>query len=213
MKFEHYFHDEIRRHYPGAFAAIRDDVDTRYRDIHPDVSFARTSSNPMDRRLEFCAYFLATIQALEARGQSFEQIQSVCVAVAESYVRPVNSLQRWLKGLPGRLIRTPLARLVARILQSKTGRKGHPDGFLVRIVTDPAETNGLRYGFDILECGICTLFQKHGALAYVPILCEIDRLTSTMAGLQLIRGGTIAAGASRCDFRFKVLDRSPTGRR
>jgi hypothetical protein len=25
-----------------------------------------------------------------------------------------------------------------------------------------------------------------------------------MAGLELIRGGTIAGGASQCDFRFKI---------
>lgn len=158
----------------------------------------------MDRRLEFCAYFLATIQALEAHGATYEEIERVCVAVAHSYVRPRSLFHRWLKRLPGRLIGTPVMRLVARILDKKTGHKGHPDGFLVRVITDPAETFGLRYGFDILECGICTLFRKHGALPYVSILCEVDRLTSSMAGLELVRGGTIARGAPKCDFRFKI---------
>lgn len=205
MKFQRHFRDEIRRAYPEpAFTAICADIDARYRAIHPDIAFARTSSNPMDRRLEFCAYFLAAIQALEARGAAFEQIEKVCVAVAESYVRPRNSWHLWLKRLPVRLMGTPVMRLVTRILEKKTGRKGHPDGFLVRVITDPAETFGLRYGFDILECGICTLFRKHGALPYVPILCEVDRLTSSMAGLELVRGGTIARGAPKCDFRFRI---------
>ena len=205
MGFQQHFNDEIRRRYPESSAALIADIEARYRAIYPDVAFARTSSNPIDRRLDFCAYFLATIQALEARGESFEQIRDVCVHVTESYVRPANSWQAWLKGLPGKLMGTPVTRVVARIMAAKAGKKGHPDGFLVRVVTDPGETNGLGYGFDIVECGIVNLFRRHDASEYVPILCEVDRLTSTMAGLELLRSGTIATGASKCDFRFKIL--------
>lgn len=205
LDFRHYFQNEIRYAYgEPAARAICADIDARYEAIRPDVAFARTSSNPMDRRLEFCAYFLATIQALEANGAVFAEIEKVCVAVATSYVRPRNLLHLWLKRLPGYLIGTPITRFIAYILDRKIGTKGHPDGFLVRVITDPAQTFGLRYGFDILECGICTLFRKHGALSYVPILCEVDRLTSSMAGLELVRGGTIARGASKCDFRFRI---------
>jgi hypothetical protein len=205
LKFRRYFHHEIRCAYGELAApAICADIDARYEAIRPDVAFARTSSNPVDRRLEFCAYFLATIQALEARGAVFTEIERVCVAIATSYVRPRNWLHRWLKRLPPHLIGTPVMRLIAHILGRKAGKKGHPDGFLLHVITDPAQTFGLGYGFDILECGICTLFRKHGALSYVPILCEVDHLTSSMAGLELVRGGTIARGASKCDFRFKI---------
>jgi hypothetical protein len=210
MDFRKHFHDEILRQYPPeCFAEIRAEIEARYESIHPDISFARTSRNPVDRRLEFCGYFLATIQAMEARGANFEEIRKVCVRIAEAHVRPANAWQRWRKALPGKLIRTPLTRVVARIMKAKTGKKGHPDGFLVRIVTAPSETYGLGYGFDILDCGICTLFRKHRALAYVPILCEIDRLTTSMAGLELVREGTIATGAATCDFRFKILKTPP----
>ena len=206
MDFRRHFHAEIERRYPGAaFTRLRTAIEARYQAIHPDIAFARSSPNPVDRRLEFCAYFLATIQALEAHGEDFDRIRAVCVAIAESYVRPATAWHRWLKRLPARFIGTPVMRLVTRILGAKIGRKGHPDGFLVRIVTAPAETYGLGYGFDILECGVCLLFSKHGALAYVPVLCEIDRLTSSMAGLALVRQGTIATGAPKCDFRFKTL--------
>jgi hypothetical protein len=81
--------------------------------------------------------------------------------------------------------------------------KAHPDGFAVDIITDPKETFGLGYGFDIIECGICKLFTKHRAGNYTKILCEVDHLTSSLAGLDLIRTGTIANGATKCDFRFK----------
>lgn len=81
--------------------------------------------------------------------------------------------------------------------------KGHPDGFRVNMLTDKAETLGFGYGFDIMECGICKLFKKHNYQKYTPILCEVDHITSNLAGLTLIRTGTIANGATTCDFRFK----------
>jgi hypothetical protein len=81
---------------------------------------------------------------------------------------------------------------------------GHPDGFVVKMITDKKETYGLGYGIDIVECGICKLFNKHGYYQYARILCEVDELTSGLAGLKLIRAGTIANGASKCDFRWKV---------
>ncbi len=71
------------------------------------------------------------------------------------------------------------------------------------MVTDPALTHGLGYGMDILECGNCKLFQKHGAGRYVPILCEVDKLAVLLAGLEMIRKGKIADGADCCDFRWK----------
>ena len=61
-------------------------------------------------------------------------------------------------------------------------------------------------GCDILECGICKLFARHGFSKYASLLCEVDYITSTRAGLQLVRTGTIANGAERCDFRFKRID-------
>jgi hypothetical protein len=204
MAYRKHFDDELRRRYPSAFGAIIAEIEARYRANYPDIAFARNSSNPVDRRLDFCAYFLATIQTLEARGAVFDEIREVCLAVTEAYVRPANAWQRWLKRLPARLMGTIWMRPVVRIMAAKAGKQSHADGFLARIVTDPAETYGLGYGIDILACGIVNFFRKHGAAHYVPILCEVDRLTSSLAGLELVRQGTIANGATKCDFRFKI---------
>ena len=204
MAYRKHFDHELCRRYPAAFDQMRAEIDARYQAIYPDIAFARTSSNPVDRRLDFCAYFLATIQTLAARGAAFAEIREVCLSVTESYVRPATAWQHWLKRLPARLMGTIWIRPLARIMAAKAGKKGHPDGFLARIVTDPADTFGMGYGIDILECGIVHFFNKHGAAHYVPILCEVDRLTSSLAGLELVRQGTIANGAPFCDFRFKI---------
>lgn len=200
-----YFRDELHRRFPSASGRLCEEIEARYRAIGPDIAFARTSANPMDRRLDFCAYFLATILVLERHGEKAETIRETCLAVTRAYVQPRNAWQRWLKRLPAKLMGTPVATLMARVMQAKTGRKGHDDGFLVQVVTSPSQTNGLGYGFDILECGIVKLFRKHGAEQYVTVLCEVDELTSSLAGLELVRAGTLARGAGRCDFRFRPL--------
>ena len=202
-----FFERQLRRRYPAEFAALWREIAERYQRIAPDVAFAHGSSNPMDRRLDFCAFFLATIQALEKRGAGFDEIRSTCLAITEDYVRPQTAWQRWVKSLPARWVRTPLRHLATRLMRQKTGRRGHPDGFLVQIVTDPVETHGLGFGFNIIECGVCKLFDKHGAGQYVPILCSVDELTSAMAGLVLVRSGTLGLGAAKCDFRFRLLDK------
>lgn len=179
------------------------ETERRYEHISTDISFSSTSSNPIDRRLNFTAYFLAFIQVLEMQGEPFARIRSLCLEVVGEYVRPKNQWQKWLKRLPASLAATPLMREFFKIMNRKVSRKGHPDGFLAIVLTDKKDTFGLGYGFDILECGICKLFRKHGAEQYVSILCEVDKITSGLAGLQLIRSGTIANGAEKCDFRFK----------
>lgn len=199
MRDSDYFREEWGRRYPGEWAA----VEARYAEIAPEVAFARTSANPMDRRLEFCAWFLAAIQVLEARGAGFAEIREVCLAVTHEYVRPKSAWRRWLKGLPGIVLRTPVAKLFTGVMQRKVGKRGHAEGFLVQIVTEP----GVAFGFDIVECAIVKLFRRHGAGQDVLILCEVDELTSAMAGLTLRRAGTIARGAARCDFRFGIRGR------
>jgi L-2-amino-thiazoline-4-carboxylic acid hydrolase len=205
MGYKKYFHQAILQHFPMDGGKLCDSIEARYMVIAPDVGFAKTSSNPIDRRLDFTAYFLATIKVLEQRGESFEQIRRICLEITHEYVRPKNGFQAWLKRLPVKIFRSPLGRLLTRFMEKKTTKLGHPDGFRVNLLTDPALTFGLGYGIDVVECGICKLFQKHEAAKYAGILCEVDKLTSSLAGLELVRSGTIANGARCCDFRWKVL--------
>ena len=92
-----------------------------------------------------------------------------------------------------------------KLFHEKINTRGNAEGFRAEIITDKEETYGLGYGINILECGICKLFHKHNAGKYSTILCEVDKLTSNLAGLELIRKSTIAYGAETCDFRFKKI--------
>jgi hypothetical protein len=201
--FKKFFAKAIEKHFPEDSAALIADVDKRYAVISRDTLFAAKSSNPIDRRLDFSAYFLALIQTLETKPLSYEQIKSICLEVTYDYVSPKNTLHKWLKKLPPKLIGLKITQPFLNLFNKKISKKGNPDGFRAEILTDKTKTYNLGYGIDILECGICKLFQKHDAGKYASILCEVDKVTSGLAGLELIRNSTIAYGAEKCDFRFK----------
>jgi hypothetical protein len=203
MKYRKHFAEATLRQFDAESRSIIEDTDSRYHSISKDVGFAAHSTNPLDRRLDFAAYFLAFIQALEQRGLKYEEIKKICLEITAEFVRPKNVFQRWFKKLPPKFINTGLARSLINLLNRKVSVKGNADGFRAVITTDSGDTFGFGYGVDILECGICKLFAKHKADHYNTILCEVDKITSSMAGLELVRTGTIATGFKKCDFRYK----------
>jgi hypothetical protein len=203
MKHRKFFKQVIKTKLPELASSILLETDNQYLIVSKNSNFSKKSNNPLDKRLDLMAYFLALIQILEKNQLGFEQIKSLCIEIATEYVRPKNKFQNWFKKLPPRLVNTKLASQLLNVMDKKISKKGHEDGFLANIITDKQETYGFGYGIDILECGVCKLFTKHKAEKYTPILCEVDKITSSLAGLELVRKGTIANGADKCDFRFK----------
>jgi len=107
--------------------------------------------------------------------------------------------------MPAKLANTWLATVFLKKFNKRVSKNSNPGGFIANIITDKQETLGLGYGVDIIECGICKLFKKHNYQKYSSILCEVDAITAELAGLKLIRNGTIALGAKKCDFRWKRI--------
>ena len=200
--YKKYFIKVIKSTYPINSGFLLAEIDKNFESISKKTNFAATSSNPLDKRLGFCGYFLALIKTLDEQGEEFETIRKICLTVTTDYVRPKNKIHLFLKRLPAKLNNTWIATLFLDYLNKRVSKKGHADGFLAEIITDEKETFGLGYGVDILECGICKLFKTYNYDKYSPILCEVDQLTGRLAGLNLIRTGTIALGAAKCDFRF-----------
>jgi hypothetical protein len=198
-----HFVRSISDQYPDEFHSIITATDLHYTKISPDTEFATTSKNPIDRRLDFTSYFLALIKTLDERGESFDAIRKICIGITTNYVQPKSKLHEFFKRLIPKLTHTWVGQKLLKTFQERVSVNSHPDGFVANVITDKKETFGLGYGIDILECGICKLFRKHNYGKYASILCEVDEITSGLAGLKLIRTGTIANGASKCDFRFK----------
>jgi hypothetical protein len=201
--FRKYFIEGVERNFPAQGNKIISSVEDHYKIISADTAFAASSDNPIDRRLDFCAYFLALIKTLDERGESFETTKRICLEVVIEFVRPKNKLQQLLKKMPAKLVNTWLAGIFLKKFSRRVSKNSNPAGFIANIITDKQETFGLGYGVDILECGICKLFNKHNYQKYSSILCEVDAITADLAGLKMIRNGTIALGAKKCDFRWE----------
>lgn len=202
-KYKKYFLTIIKQKFPGDSAEIIARTKAHYSLISVDTAFAANSKNPIDKRLDFCAYFLALIKTLDEQGERFETTRKICLEIVTEYVKPKNQFQEFLKKLPAKLVNTWLATFFLKQFAKRVSKNSNPDGFIANIITDKQETFGLGYGVDILECGICKLFKKHNYQKYAAILCEVDALTSDLAGLKLVRKGTIALGAPKCDFRWE----------
>ena len=200
--YKRYFIATIKKEFPVHADEIITRTEAHYIAISVDTSFAASSRNPIDKRLDFCAYFLALIKTLDEQGEHFETTRKICLEIVTEYIKPKNKLQQILKKLPARLVNTWLASFFLKEFSKKVSKNSNPGGFIATIITDKQETFGLGYGVDILECGICKLFNKHNYQKYSSILCEVDALTSDLAGLKLVRNGTIALGAMKCDFRW-----------
>ena len=202
-KYRKHFVAGVTKNFPAIRDKIIDSVDTHYKIISADTAFAASSKNPIDKRLDFCAYFLALIKTLDERGESFETTRKICLEIVTEYVKPKNKFQQLLKKLPAKLVNSWLSTYFLKKFHKRVSTNSNPSGFIANIITDKKETLGLGYGVDILECGICKLFNKHNYQKYSSILCEVDALTSDLAGLKLVRSATIALGAKKCDFRWE----------
>jgi hypothetical protein len=201
-----YFAESIKDHFPNEFNKVIADTDRHYKNISIDTSFASSSPNLLDKRLDFSAYFLAFIKTMNEKGETFEAIRNICLEIVIEYVRPKNRIQEFTKRCLPKLTNTWLGKVLLKSFHKRISVNSNADGFIANVITDKQETFGLGYGIDILECGICKLFKKHNYQKYSSILCEVDKITSSLAGLKLIRTGTIANGATKCDFRFKKED-------
>ena len=198
-----YFIKGIKKNFPGYADQIILETDNTFKETALDTVFAARSSNPIDHRLDFAAYFLAFIKILDRQGESFDRIREISLEIVIDYVRPKNKFQQFVKRLPAKFITTKAGVFFLKKFNERVNKNSNVNGFIANIITDKKETFGLGYGVDIMECGICKLFNKHNYQKYASILCEVDAVTAELAGLRMIRTGTIAMGAKKCDFRWE----------
>ncbi|MGI9432227.1 MAG: L-2-amino-thiazoline-4-carboxylic acid hydrolase [Myxococcota bacterium] len=75
-----------------------------------------------------------------------------------------------------------------------------PNEFVFEMID--VEGEGAR-GMNITSCAICHLFGRYDAMELVPYMCSFDDVVSDAGKQGLRRTGTIALGATHCDFRFR----------
>lgn len=194
------FRKTLNHYHPQQFTSLWADAEKEFNALQPHLEFIKKSKNPMDARLEVAALFLALIKSMRNHSFNFSDIRTVCLAIARELVRPKNKMQFLLKRFTTKIVTTSIAQKLLKDKIENTKMTSGSQGFVVEYV--PHEPGNYLFGFDIVECGICKLFKKEQSEDYAKILCEVDFLTSEIAGLTLIRKNTIANGGNKCDFRF-----------
>lgn len=195
----------LRIEFPLEYKELDSAINNEFSLIKKDIVFAKDSKNPMDKRMPVSAYLLAVIKTLNNKEVEYENIRKLILEIANELTKSKNTIHGIFKSLIPLFLTTFVARILLIKINKKSKQHHQKDGFLINVLTSKEETLGFGYGVDILECGICKLFSKHKYERFVPILCEVDYLTSSLSGLQLLRKGTIANGSKICDFRYKKL--------
>ncbi len=90
---------------------------------------------------------------------------------------------------------------ISETLGAADAPKTHPGEFEIELLEGDGEE--FDFGYNIKSCAICHVFSQHDAMELVPYMCAYDDVASDQGNLGLRRTGTIATGASHCDFRYK----------
>ncbi len=180
-----------------AAASVMPEARTAYKAMLDEIPYAGRR-DIMAGSIIACYQLLAFYKVLKARGVPLEEIGAFFDEASEM---PLQWVPRWLMRP---LLRTgsralrPLMRRAARASQERQD----PDEFIWEFVDgDGGDTD---FGINIKSCAVCRMASKHDAMEAVPFMCALDDKMSEAFGLGLRRSGTIALGATHCDFRYKL---------
>ncbi len=168
----------------------------------PEMAYREKPDHPMASAVFECSANLAVYLVLKERGVDahrfgnamLEGMASAPVAAAPAETRRGSRPASEKPSIPERL-----AAFTAIARASET--EALPGEFVYETVfDDPQEFD---WGMNVKSCAICSAYSKHDAMDLVPYMCATDDVVSDRENQGLRRTGTIAVGASHCDFRFK----------
>ena len=183
--------DEVER--------IIQEMQAEFRALLPRLPYIGGKQNPLTTNLVACSWFLALYRVLQPRGLSDDEIGELVYRVAEEWV---TSAPRWLGRVQVLLGKTPLLRMILGRISRQTQQHKYPGDFVVHFV--PGDGRNFDFGLDFTGCAIHKFFQAEQAGHFAKYMCRIDYLTTSYKGIELIRTGTIANGADKCDFRYRL---------
>jgi hypothetical protein len=186
--------------FPAEAEYILSEMHGEFLELLPRLPYIGGDKNLLTENLVVSAWFLSLYKVLNKRGHSDEFIGDLCYRIAEHFVQ---KQPQWAAKLQGILAQTKLFKMMYRKISEKSQKREYPGDFVAQFVE--GVEGKYDYGFDFTECGICKLFKTENAEQFTKHMCRIDYLTTSFNGVELIRTGTIANGAEKCDFRFRKL--------
>lgn len=170
---------------PGA---VLSDATARLDSMIPELAYLDNPDHPMAFSIIQTSYSLALFLALRARG------------VDEHHFG-----RTMLRGMAVRFETSdpaPAAEDAPRTLVT-SGAESQEHAAPGEFVFDVQAGTDAGWEMSITSCGVCDLYSRYEAMELVPYMCATDDLLSDYQDAGLVRTGSIALGASRCDFLFR----------
>ena len=176
---------------PDKLAGVVVEARQAFVNLLPDVPYVGKPNHTMAESMFFSAVGLAFLEPVRTRGFDLH-----CVGRAiYDFTKQFNDSMAGSSD--------PSQSDHARQKSKRESEESHQSSdrreFVWEIIE--AQKSGVT-GYNVTSCAICGLYGKYDAKELVSYLCAGDDLVSDAYAQGLRRTGTIALGASKCDFRF-----------
>lgn len=182
---------------------ITQEMRREYESLIPQLPYIGGKKNRLTRNLVGTTSSLALFKVLRARGETTEHIAKLHQQMIEQYL---SCLPKW----PFRLIRGVLSTkfgqaVIKRMLKraaATSQRREYAGDFVFHFVEGDGQS--FDFGIDYTECAIVKFFRSQGAEEFTRYVCLYDYPHSRLTATGLARTMTLAEGAEKCDFRFRI---------
>lgn len=158
----------------------------------PEMAYVDKPAHPLAGALFICNVNLSLYLALKRRGIDVHAFGSALLnGLARAPIPPQPEESE-------EALQARLAQFIQAAEASQT--KAAPGEDVFEIVD--ATNAGFDWGYNVRSCALCQSAAKHEAMEVVPYLCAVDDVMSDKNNQGLRRTGSLATGATHCDFRF-----------
>jgi hypothetical protein len=177
---------------------VIEEATTIFDDMIPGMAYVDSPDKPMAYSLFGCSATLAVYLALHKRGVDVHAFGSTMLQRMMNAPAPEREPEEQSEEDRA----TPRERFAGFIEAGEASRRDTVSGEFV-FEAFLGEGRG-EWGMNIKSCAICHAFSKYDAMDLVPYMCATDDVMSDKGDQGLRRTGSIALGASHCDFRYKA---------
>ncbi len=182
---------------------ITREIRRQYASLIPQIPYIGGKRNQLTENLIGTTSSLAVFKVLRARGETTEHIGKLHQQMVETHL---SSLPTWRFRLMRAVLSTRLGQVVMKRMLKRAAaasqRREYAEGFVFHIVEGDGKT--FDFGIDYTECAIVKFFRAQGADEFTRYVCLYDYPHSRLSGTGLVRTMTLAEGAEKCDFRFRI---------
>ncbi|MFN7943976.1 MAG: L-2-amino-thiazoline-4-carboxylic acid hydrolase [Blastocatellia bacterium] len=159
----------------------------------PEMAYVDKPAHPLASALFVCNVNLSLYLALKRRGTDVHDFSRALLnGVARAPIPPLPEESE-------DALQARLAQFIQAAEASQTKAEPGEDVFEIVEVTNA----DFDWGYNVRSCALCQSAAKHDAMEVVPYMCAVDDVMSDKNNQGLRRTGSLATGATHCDFRFK----------